>query len=372
MLSTLLFILTLLYAMLMVAFAISTLRSNRFFDLSYRPTVSLIIAARNEESNIKRCLDSVLRLTYPKELLEVIVVNDQSSDDTAAIIAGYAKLYNHIRLEQTVDGGGHLCGKANALDKGIHASSGDILLFTDADCTVPAHWVEETVKYYVTPSVGVVAGFTFLRPSGLFGSIQAVDWFGQFSMASGALGLGFPITAVGNNLSLRRAAYIEIGGFQKIPFSVTEDHALFKTVTRNTDFTARFPLDMQTLVESQPCASVSELFRQKKRWFTGGLNLDILSVVVFSFIYLLKLLLVAVVMANPSFYTMALLGVIFAGEVILILPATLRLNKPGLIWVAPFFFIYFILYTLVLPPVVLANRKVLWKGRDYGKRTQQK
>lgn len=365
MLSILLIILAVSYFGLMTAFAASAMRSSHSFDRSFRPTVSIIIAARNEEANIAQCLDSILRLTYPRGQLEVIVVDDQSSDRTSEIVAGYSKSYNHIRLDRTVDGEGNLRGKANAVDTGIQSSTGEILLFTDADCTVPTGWVEETIKYYTGPSIGLVAGFTFLKSSHLFGQIQALDWFSQFTMASGALGLGFPITAVGNNLSVRRTTYDETGGFHKIPFSVTEDHALFKAIVENTGFATRFPLDLKTLVESQPCKSVSELFRQKKRWFTGGLNLDILSIVVFSAIYLLKLILIVVSFVNPSLFTILLLGFTYAAEVILTLPAIVMLRKLHLLWITPLFFLYFALYTLLLPPIVLANRKVSWKDRKY-------
>jgi len=158
----LLLLLALLYAALVLLCAVALATGKWPAHPSFRPRVSIIIAARNEENVLPSCLEALGRLTYPRSLLDVVVVDDGSTDRTAAILresAGHHSFLRYISAPQ----GGPLRGKVNALAHGIDASHGEILLFTDADCLVPPGWVEETVRFYAEEGVGLVAGFTVSR-----------------------------------------------------------------------------------------------------------------------------------------------------------------------------------------------------------------
>ena len=90
-------------------------------------------------------------------------------------------------------------------------------MMTDADCTVPPGWIEETVKYYTDDSIGLVPGFTAIRHRNIFEAIQTIDWFSLFTVASATTAIGFPVTAVGTNFTVRRAAYDAVGGYRRHP-----------------------------------------------------------------------------------------------------------------------------------------------------------
>jgi cellulose synthase/poly-beta-1,6-N-acetylglucosamine synthase-like glycosyltransferase len=101
------------------------------------PAVSIIIPARNEEHRILRCLESLKALDYPSDRLEIIIVNDRSTDRTAHVVASHIGDIPSLRLlTVTEPGSGNLRGKAGALDVGIRHAHGDIILLTDADCAV--------------------------------------------------------------------------------------------------------------------------------------------------------------------------------------------------------------------------------------------
>lgn len=111
----------------------SRYRKNR----EYEPLVSIVTAARNEEHNIRACVESLIQIQYPKEKLEIIVVDDNSTDATSQIIHELAEKYSNVKVinaKQSID---RLRGKANAITQGIDISSGEIILMTDADCVVP-------------------------------------------------------------------------------------------------------------------------------------------------------------------------------------------------------------------------------------------
>lgn len=361
MFGVLLLVLGILYAAGMVGLALVALLARHSHNAGYRPKVSIIIAARNEEANIGRCLEAVTRLTWPRHLLEVIVINDRSADSTPQIIDGYASRYAFIHAVHATPGVGEFTGKTNAVTQGIEASTGEILLMTDADCSVPPGWVEETIKYYTKPAIGLVPGFTEIRHDTLFQSMQAIDWFSLFTVASATCSMGFPVTAVGTNFTVRRAAYDAVGGYRKIPFSVTEDYALFHAVTAHGEYRARYPMDPRAVVRSEPCPTWKDLYRQRKRWFTGGKGMDAKSIAIFVVPWLLNLLIpIGLILGWEG----ALAGLLLkaGGDFVLMLPATIRFRKWELLPAFPLYEVYFYLYVLLLPPIVLTGSKVVWKG----------
>src|SRR5262249_4885825 len=129
-----------------------------------------------------------------------------------------------------------------------------------------------TVGYFREP-IGVVGGFTILESRNHFAGMQALDWVYLFGLASAAAGWKEPLTAIGNNLSVRRSAYDATGGFEKIPFSVTEDYALVQAIVTRTKYEVAFPVRPRMAVQSQPCGDTEQLFRQKQRWGVGGLDM---------------------------------------------------------------------------------------------------
>ncbi len=329
-----------------------------------RPFVSVIVAARNEEHNIARCLDSMARLTWPRELLEVIVVNDRSDDATPAIVREYAARFPFITLLSAAPGTGHLAGKTNAVTQGVEASRGEILMMTDADCSVPPSWIEETVKYYTEDGIGLVPGFTAISHRNVFEAIQTIDWFTLFTVASATNTIGFPVTAVGTNFTVRRAAYDAVGGYRTIPFSVTEDYALFHAVTSHPGYRAVFPMDPRTLVTSEPCPTWKDLYRQRKRWFTGGKGMDLASISIFAAIWLLHAGILAALITDPM-SALTALAIKTVADIVLILPGILRFRQPSLLAVFPLYELYFFAYVMLFPPVVLIHGNIVWKDRDF-------
>jgi cellulose synthase/poly-beta-1,6-N-acetylglucosamine synthase-like glycosyltransferase len=365
MLADILLALAIVYSVKIVIFGIAAFNARYPSNPSYRPSVSIVIAARNEEKNIRQCLESMVRLSYPTNLLEIVVVDDGSEDCTADIAREYVSRFNHVRLHTAAPGIGNLKGKTNAVTQGIEVSHGEILLFTDADCSVPIHWVEGTVKYYTDPSIGVVAGFTALRVSRWFEAIQALDWFVLFSVAAATIRLKYPVTAVGNNLSVRREAYNKVGGYRNIPFSVTEDYALFHAIACHPGYTARFPLDYSTLVESDPCKGWKELYRQKKRWFTGGKGMDVRSLLVFTIPFVFNLVLLLSVLFAPSQSTFCAAILKTTADLFLAIPSVSRFKRWSLLRYFPVFELYYTSYVLLFPIVVLFGNEVVWKDRTF-------
>ncbi len=352
-----------LYLFKILFFYSGSLRASVKVEIEQTPFVSVIVAARNEQHNIANCLEALSKLNYPAESMEILLINDQSTDATGEIIRAWMDRMPSLRYLETSGIVYGLKGKANAVAQAIEQSKGEIILTTDADCQVQPDWVRNTVSQY-TPEVGCVCGFTLVKPGSAFDSMQFLDWAYLMTIASAGVGWHYPLSAVGNNMSFRRQAYEDVGGYKAVGFSVTEDFALFKAISYKSRWKLRYPAEPGTLVWSEPCANFKDVFHQKKRWGRGGLEVPPIGWMIMSVGFVLNLALVILPFAGLS---AAMLGIgILCKLLIDILLLQYPLRKIGKIKQLKYFLVfepYFYVYVTLLPFIVLFTGKVVWKGR---------
>lgn len=328
------------------------------------PTVSVIVAARNEEDNILKCIKSLDKLEYPEDKLQIILVDDRSTDNTGNIIENF--IINKPKFTKIVTKKeiGRLKGKTNALANAIEIATGEIILTSDADCVIASTWVKTTVSYY-QEDVGVVNGFTTQIADSNFSGMQAIDFIFLLIVASGTINLGIPISCIGNNMSYRKKAYLEVGGYESLPFSVTEDFNLLKAIHKLKKYKIIYPLDKETLVTSKACKNLKSLYLQKKRWAIGGLKAVWQGYVLFVIGFVTS----ALVLLTPFFYSETMLYILLfkvATDLFLLLPAYKKLNLVKDLKYFPVFEIYYVVYVTLLPFIVFfTGRSVSWKGRKY-------
>lgn len=340
-----------------------SLKKNIFHSL---PFVSVIVAARNEESNIESCIQSLSEIKYPKELLEIILVNDNSNDNTynkmLELTEGldYFEVINSREVKSK-----NLKGKANAIDTAIEMCRGEIILSTDADCCVPPGWVNETVKYY-EGRTGMVCGFTVMKNDNrIFDIMQSIDWLYLLTLASSSAGLKMILSCVGNNLSFRKKAYLKTGGYSSINFSVTEDLALMRKINLEKQFSVLFPVDKSCLVKTSSCKTINELFSQKRRWFKGGIGINLLGYITGFELYIMNFfLLFGLFFVEYKIY-LVIIALKILSELMLIDRVLQKLCLMKLYKFYPAFIIYFAVYGLLLPLSFLFKNKINWKGRKF-------
>ncbi len=116
------------------------------------PRVSVVIPALNEGERVKKCLDSLLALNYKKERLEIIIIDDGSTDGSTELIKRYSKKHGltYLRTERL--------GPSRARNLGVRHASGEFIAFTDADCIVDSEWINELLKGFFDENTAGVGG----------------------------------------------------------------------------------------------------------------------------------------------------------------------------------------------------------------------
>lgn len=167
------------------------------------PSVSIVIAARNEEKNLPQLLSDLQAQDYPPELLEIIVADDHSEDATAQ----EAKRFPGVRLVSPEEIPEGFTGKKQALKAAANVASGEILLFTDADCRVKPGWVKAMVGAFENTTLHMVAGPVHMQGKGLAGALMELEFFSLTISTAGSFGAGFPLMCNGANLAFRKATW---------------------------------------------------------------------------------------------------------------------------------------------------------------------
>ncbi len=341
-------------------------KKNRIF-------VSVVVAARNEEGNLPILLQDLDVQSYPRELYEIIIVDDQSTDRTREIAEKFSLEHSSFRCVPVVRKVEGLTAKKNAIHTGIMESKGEVLLTTDADCRVKPGWIEGMLSCF-TPEVGMVVGFSQLGESaegmGLFQKLQAVDFLMLMGAAQGFLNLGWPLAASGQNLAYRRKAFDEVGGFSRIGHRISgDDVLLLQLVSRKTSWNIRFSFSEETFNTSLPEKDFHDFLNQRKRWASNGayqlkLNPYFFVLVLATFFVNVSLLLLFIQGFfsghSPFLYTGLLAKAIVEG--LLFLKTTRVYKRRDLLSAFPLWFVLQIPYVMIVG--VLGNiGRFSWKGR---------
>jgi cellulose synthase/poly-beta-1,6-N-acetylglucosamine synthase-like glycosyltransferase len=186
-------------------------------NLTYQPTVSILIPAHNEEQVIGRILQGIAKLTYPKDKLQVIVVDDASTDKTGKIAEEYSEEYPYVKVVHRSKKEGKR-GKASALNAGFKHATGEIILCFDADYYPQRDIVEKLTKNFVNPKIGAVQGRVVVlnEPQNMVTRLVALERIGGYCVDQQArdnLGL---ITQFGGTVGgFKRDLLESLGGWDE-------------------------------------------------------------------------------------------------------------------------------------------------------------
>jgi len=338
-----------------------------FSQTSHEPLIriSVIIPARNEEENIGKLLASIEKQTYPTHLFEVIVVDDHSTDNTATVVNSFsfAKL---IKLQfDNINS-----YKKKAIETGIAAASGDLIVSTDADCIVQENWLKTIAAFKEkTNAVFIAAPVTMEYRSDLLQTFQTLDFLVLQGITAASVQKRIHNMCNGANLAYERKIFFDVNGFAGIDHIASgDDMLLMQKISQHFPGKISYLLSKEAIVTTQAAKTWKEFFSQRIRWASKATNYN--DIKIFGVLFLVYFFNCALLALFISGFWMHFLWLGFVGiliiktfiELLFIYPVAKFYNKLSLLNLFPFFQPLHILYTVIAGWLGVFG-SFEWKGR---------
>lgn len=240
-------------------------------------SISIIIAARNEEENIGRLLKALQQQTYPKNLFEIIVVNDHSTDKTTEIVTRFAGV-KLLTLQHDIINS----YKKKAIETGIMAASGELIVTTDADCVAPPEWLHTLASFKEKTKAGfIVAPVVVHLPASLHASglainfFQAMDFMVLQGITAAAAHKKIHSMCNGANLAYEKKMFYDVDGFAGIDHIASgDDMLLMHKIAKKYPDRIHYLKSTQAIISTEPVKTWPAFFNQRIRWASKATHYD--------------------------------------------------------------------------------------------------
>lgn len=246
--------------------------SSTFDSKADLPGVSVVISARNEENNIDTLCKSLSMLNYPHENLEIIIVNDRSTDNTAISLKSWEEKVDNLNVIQIKHTPIGWAPKKWALNEAISKSKYDIILQTDADCQFGENWINSMVQPFANSQTGFVSGPAPLtHANALINSMTEMESLSMDAFFAGVIRRGIPMSCTGRNMGFRKIAFNQVGGYQDISDQISgDDDLLLQKIASGSNWSVEFVANPSAIVESPAPDSLETFILQRLRFASKG------------------------------------------------------------------------------------------------------
>jgi cellulose synthase/poly-beta-1,6-N-acetylglucosamine synthase-like glycosyltransferase len=361
--------LTLLYIAVISYFIRGWDRLKSHTYKAHKPlAVSIIIAARDEAENIAKTIEDLLAQQYDKSLLEIIIIDDHSTDGTGTIIASYAVQGVSLITLKEIDPINSY--KKKAIQTAIAEAKGELIITTDADCRMGPNWLKTIVSYYQHGGYKMISSpVVYFEEVSLFERAQSLEFLFLIGMGASTIGNGKPSTCNGANLAYERKAFYEVGGFAGIDdLASGDDELLLHKMAAKYEHKIGFLKSKDAIVYTQAKPTLSAFIQQRKRWASKSTRYKNKSIIVLGVLVWLFNLSIIANLVSGSFIHDLLFVALFQFVVKLLIEflflrkVTLFAGRPELIKLLPLLNILHIVY-IVYIGIAGNSGKYSWKGR---------
>lgn len=238
-------------------------RMKRFSkkELAPKTSFTIVVPFRNEKENLPNLLHSISLLNYPKRLVEVILVDDDSEEVFSVQYSVFSlKVIKNERKSNSP--------KKDAIETAIQIAKNDWIITTDADCLVQKDWLTIFDQYIQEKEVAMVAsGVCYVPKSGFLSAFQNLDFLSLQGATIGSFGINQPFMCNGANFTYSKAFFKELNGFQgNETIASGDDVFLLQKAISSAPKKVGFLLAKESIVATKPVENWSELFQQRVRW----------------------------------------------------------------------------------------------------------
>lgn len=260
------------YSFLIIYYWVSWRSIPEYISTTEKPNtgLSVIIPARNEEKNIIGCMNSVCEQDYPSGLLQIIAIDDCSTDNTWEFLRDFHSgegVINSIRLTQVEDDE-FTAHKKRAIQTGILMSHHDVIVTTDADCKHTHAWLKTVASFYEEKrSVFIAAPVVLQNNSSVLQIFQALDFLVLQGITGASVYKNIHSMCNGANLVYEKKAFHDVGGFSGIDSIASgDDMLLMHKIGRKYPGQIHYLKSKQATVTSLPMQTWKDFFNQRIRW----------------------------------------------------------------------------------------------------------
>jgi cellulose synthase/poly-beta-1,6-N-acetylglucosamine synthase-like glycosyltransferase len=329
--------------------------------------VSILIPCRNEALNLPGLLEDFNSQNYPHELMEIIIIDDHSTDETLQVVKNSGSIPITL-LSLTIPG---IEGKKNAIEAGVRQANGEIIITTDADCHPGPDWVRSIVSFYGQSKPGLILSpVRFNKGNTFFQFLQEMEFMSLQFTTAGSAALGIPLMANGANLAYPRELFLMIGGYSRNKSVPSGDDVFLMNEIKKNKGAGKIQFLRQTAacVQTQMETSWKGFFSQRLRWISKTRDINDPAILSISaLVFLVNLALVILCFSaciSPYyldylilFYTAKLLT-----DLVPFLLITHFFNRKSILWTLPFLEPINAFYTIGIG--IMGNlRPYTWKGR---------
>ena len=230
--------------------------------------ISVIIPFRNEELNLPGLLQDLVAQDYPNEKVEIILVDDHSTDQSAKLVREWietAKTDSRLFSLSDFPTYGH--GKKGAITLGVEKAGGEIICMTDADCRLSTQWISLYNKEFTNDWNFVAGPVRYFDGKNWFSRVQSIE-LAALTATSSALGVfGMPTMCNGANIGFRKSSFEQVGGYQgNILVPSGDDLFLMHEIHKLHPGSVKYAVNNDLIVSTRANADLGELFHQRRRW----------------------------------------------------------------------------------------------------------
>lgn len=335
--------------------------------------ITVIIPARNEAHNIKGLLDSIDAQNFNKKFLDVIVVDDFSTDNTAATVLksgyGYVRL---ISLADYVSADFPIKAyKKKAIEIAIENAKGELIITTDADCRPGSNWLFAMASMFETYRPVMIAGpVNFFYDSSFLGKFQTLDFLSLVGIAGASIRYGFYNLCNGANLAFTKEAFHAVDGYNNIDYIPTgDDMMLMHKMGKKFPGKIMFNKCVDAIVYTHTESDFGSFWKQRVRWTSKSTHYEdkrITWILVFAYLFNALLLLNLILGLFQPVYLQLAMGQFLMKiciDTLFTYAVTRFFKRENFLWLVLPMQIMHVLYILFIGPAG-ATGKYYWKGRE--------
>ncbi|WP_284652745.1 glycosyltransferase family 2 protein [Flavobacterium terrisoli] len=237
-------------------------------DIEPKTAFSIIVPFRNEEKNLPRLLQSFSKLNYPYKLIEIVMVDDFSTDSSERVCIKWR--LDHEFLDTTLLENLRLSNspKKDAIGRAVPIIKHDWIITTDADCTVNENWLLTLDDYIQKNNPEMIVGAVkYKTKNNWFHRFQQMDLLSLQGTTIGSFGIGKPFMCNGANFAYTKKLFHEIGGFEGISKNASgDDVLLLQKATKNHLDKIHYLKNNDSIVKTKPENDLFKFFMQRVRW----------------------------------------------------------------------------------------------------------